>query len=105
MNELKSGSYINEWDGPQCSKCLGTGRDWNYKTGQWSPDEDCNICDGEGIQKVRKMEDSDSMMVDCAGGCRQKVLTLNFDPATSWSDQASYFYCIECRAKQIKIIR
>lgn len=104
MNDLSSGSYLSEWDGPQCSKCLGTGRSWNHKIGQWSPYEDCELCEGTGIQKNREA-DTDVMMVDCAGGCKQKVLSLSFDSKTSWCDQASYFYCLECRAKQVKTIR
>ena len=104
MNELKSGSYVNEWNGPQCSGCLGTGRSWDGKKGIWSPFEDCSLCDGGGIQKERTI-DTDVLMVACSGNCGQKVLQLNFDPATSWGDQASYFFCIECRAKQVKTIR
>lgn len=104
MSELHSDAYVSEWNGPECSLCLGTGRPWDHGVGEWSTKEDCVLCDGTGIQKERGQE-NDVLLVPCSGGCGQKVLCFSFDPKTSWEDQASYFFCINCRGKQVGKIR
>lgn len=61
-------------------------------------DVENNIVEDDVLVVDIELETGNDLLKECAGGCRQKILTF-FGSSENWGENVEASYCLDCRAR------
>lgn len=58
--------------------------------------------DDADIDIAVPVDDGSDMLIECAGGCKKKILFFGFEKSEDWGEGVEGALCIDCRARPLK---